>query len=131
MATFFALSEIAIALMIVYAACNSLRNRGDPAFGWLALGVSMIVGVVLGVWFAFFFDYQSAPGCRVYSFPVPGGFHILEANGDGVQQWVDFVTPAPLLVAVANTVAFVGAMVLAMRIVTALWVWVGARTKKC
>lgn len=76
----------------------------------------MLTGACVGFYFGFFFDYLAAPTVRVYSFPVPAGFHVLESYADGTQQWIDFITPMPLLFAGSNVLIFGFAFVLPLSI---------------
>jgi hypothetical protein len=115
MAPVFALAEIGIAACVVFFACKSFRERGVAGGWWLILGSTALVAGVVGAWFGFNFSYQPSSRVVVYSFPVPGAFHVLETYDDGTQQWVDFVTPAPLLVAVANACLLLS--------IPVAWVW--------
>lgn len=55
------------------------------------------------MWSGFFFEYQPSPKLRVFGAPVPGAFLHLEGR-PGEEQWVDFITPAPMLFAGSNIV---------------------------
>ena len=95
-----------------FAAHRSLQRRG-ASHGWfVAFFGLMAVGACVGIYFGFFFDYLAAPTVRVYSFPVPAAFHVLESYDDGTQRWVDFITPSPILFAGSNVVIFACTMVL-------------------
>jgi hypothetical protein len=106
MAPFFAIAEMIVAAAVAFGAFNSLRKRRVVAIWWIAFGLTAVVGMLVGAWFGFHFEYHLSPRVVVYSFPVPGAFHVLESNDDGIKQWVDFVTPAPMLSAVANSIFF-------------------------
>ena len=95
-----------------FSAHASLQRRGASRRWFVAYFALMLTGGCLGVYFGFFFDYLAAPTVRVYSFPVPAAFHVLESYDDGTQQWVDFITPTPILFAGSNVIIFACALVL-------------------
>ena len=95
-----------------FAAYMSLQKRGATRSWFVAFFSLLIAGAGIGVYFGFFFSYLAAPTVRIYSFPVPAAFHVLESYGNGTQQWVDFVTPSPILFAGSNVLIFAFAMVL-------------------
>jgi hypothetical protein len=76
-----------------------LRQAG-PGW-WTALAVAWLFGAALGTWGGFFFEYWASPRLRVVGAPVPAAVWHLEGR-PGDEQWVDFVTPAPLLFAGSN-----------------------------
>lgn len=102
MAVLFALAELGIAASVVFFACKSFRQSKVGGGWWLMLGTTAIAAGTVGAWIGFNFSYRPSSQLVVYSFPVPGAFHALETYDDGTQQWVVFVTPAPLLIALAN-----------------------------
>lgn len=102
MAPLFALAELGIAACVVFFTCKSFSARKVTRKWWIVLGSTAIVAGLAGAWFGFFFSYQLSSRVVVYGFPVPEAFHALETYDDGTQQWVDFITPAPFPVAVAN-----------------------------
>ncbi|TWT81710.1 hypothetical protein CA13_31630 [Planctomycetes bacterium CA13] len=104
-----------------FAAHGSLQRRGASRGWFAAFFALMAAGACTGVYFGFFFDYLAAPTVRVYSFPVPAAFHILESYDDSTQRWVDFITPAPILFAGSNVIIFSCAMVLPLWLVSAFW----------
>ena len=74
---------------------------------WFATFYSLLmIGLVVGGYFGFYFDYMVASKVRVISFPVPSMFYVLESHEDGTQRWVDFVTPMPLVFAGSNVIIF-------------------------
>lgn len=97
-----ALVEAVIAVFAVVAVCLSFQAKRVPPAWWILLGLSGVFGGTAGFWIALNFSYEPSPGFVVYSFPVPGGFLVLETYDDRTQQWVDFITPLPFLVAMAN-----------------------------
>ena len=70
---------------------------------WTSLLLLWTAGATIGVWGGFFFEYLACPTLRVCGAPVPVGFFHLEGP-PGQQQWIDFITPAPLLFALSNVV---------------------------
>jgi len=121
MATFFAIAEMVVAAAVAFGAFNSLRNRRVAAIWWIAFGATAIFGTIVGAWFGFLFDYHLSPRVVVYSFPVPGAFHVLEVYDDGTKQWVNFVTPAPMLTAVANSIFFPCMLVTLVWLTNTFW----------
>jgi hypothetical protein len=67
------------------------------------MSVAWLAGASLGVWSGFFFEYQATPRLRVVGAPVPAAFFHWEGP-PGQEQWIDFITPAPLLFASSNVV---------------------------
>lgn len=108
MAPAFAFAELVFAVSLVVAATRSLRKGQKPFVWWLAFHTACIIGLGIGIWFGFSFSYQPSPRVIVYSFPVPGAFHVLETSANGSARWTDFITPAPLLSAIGNAFFFLG-----------------------
>jgi len=110
------------------AAVRALRAHAAPAGWWAALMVLWLAGAAAGVWGGFFAEYQASPTLRVSGAPLPVGAAHREGS-PGQEQWVGFVTPAPLLFAAAN-VPLVG--LLAGSIIgPAFWAWRRRRTSCC
>jgi hypothetical protein len=63
--------------------------------------LAWVAGAALGVWGGFCFEYQASPRLRVFGAPVPAAFFHREGP-PGEEQWVSFITPAPLLFAASN-----------------------------
>jgi hypothetical protein len=78
-----------------------LRQQGAGMVWWSALSAAWLAGAALGVWGGFFFEYQPSPRLRVFGAPVPAAFFHWEGP-PGEEQWVDFITPAPVLFAASN-----------------------------
>jgi hypothetical protein len=76
-------------------------RRQTKARWWIGLAVAWAVGAGIGVWSGFFFEYQILPTLRVAGFPVPAAFFHYEGP-PGQEQWIDFITPAPILFAGSN-----------------------------
>jgi len=95
-----------------FAAHGSLARRNAPPRWFVAFFALMFVGACAGVYFGFFFNYLALPTVRVYSFAVASAFIVLESYDDGAKQWVDFITPSPILFAASNVPIFACAMVL-------------------
>src|SRR5438876_1028078 len=74
------------------------RNHAGPLW-WAALAALSLPGAAADIWCGFYCEYQFSDRLRVISFPVPAVFFHLE---DG--QWVDYIRPAPLLIACWNAV---------------------------
>ena len=55
-----------------------LRRQRAASRWWAAFGVVVACGVALGVWCAFFVEYQVGPRHRVGGFPIPIIFFRLE-----------------------------------------------------
>jgi hypothetical protein len=77
-----------------------LRQRGAGTRWWAALSSAWLAGAALGVWSGFF-EYQPSPRLRVVGAPVPAAFFHWEGP-PGEEQWVGFITQAPVLFAVSN-----------------------------
>lgn len=78
------------------------RRRAGPGW-WIGLTVAWAVGAGLGFVGGFFFEYRPLPEFRVAGAPIPAAFFHWEGP-PGHEQWVDFITPAPLLFAGSNVV---------------------------
>ncbi len=106
MAPVFSFVLLCVVGWLGFLTTRSLARR-KAAWAWfVALGVCLVAGILLGIWFGFFFEYHLADDVRVASFPVPGAFFVLERYEDGEQQWVDFIVPATWFVAFSNTMLF-------------------------
>jgi hypothetical protein len=81
------------------AIVRSFRRAGRR--WWTALAVAWMAGIGAGVWGTFCFDYWLSPRDHVYGAPILVA--VLRWEGPPRhEQWVDYVTPAPFLVAGAN-----------------------------
>jgi hypothetical protein len=117
MAPILALAELCTAAGVMYYAFKRFK---DQSIGWwIALGLTSIAGGGIGIWLGGF-SYHLDPRVLVHGFPVPGAFHVLEYYEDGTQQWVDFVCPAPTLIAAANAIFIFSAAIAAMTIANVL-----------
>ena len=85
------------------AVVRMLRRRQAGVGWWVALSAAWLAGAALGVWSGFFFEYRASPRLRVIGAPVPAAFFHWEGP-PGEEQWVDYITPVPLL-SVASNVA--------------------------
>lgn len=61
--------------------------------------VTALVGLVIGFWLGFGFDYQPSETIRVVGCPLPIVFFGLEGD-----RWTDFVVPVPILNGMLNVV---------------------------
>jgi hypothetical protein len=91
---------VIVLLAFANAAIVRLLRRAGRGW-WCALAVAWLAGAGLGMWGGFFFEYRPTPDLRVFGAPVPGAFLHWEGPR-GEEQWVDFITPAPLLFAGSN-----------------------------
>jgi hypothetical protein len=89
--------DMSILLVMPFLAASSwalftlvcrLRRAQASRPRWLVFLGLMIVGLALGVWCAFYFEYRAGGHDRIRSFPLPVVFFHLE---DG--RWVDFPVP--------------------------------------
>ena len=76
---------LALSCWLLLATFRRLRRRHAIRGWWLSLGGFVVLGVALGYWLAFHFEYQVSSTFRFVSFPLPVCVFHLE---DG--QWVDF-----------------------------------------
>jgi hypothetical protein len=102
------------------ATVRLLRRRLAGPGWWAALSVAWLAGALLGVWGGFFFEYQLSPRLRVFGAPAPAGFFHLEGP-PGEEQWIDFITPAPMLFAASNVPIL--ALLAACPVGLLFWVW--------
>ena len=101
----FLLIFAAVALLAYFnvAIIRLFRRRRAGPYWWSLLIVAWAIGMGLGVKGGFFLEYRPLPQLRVFGAPIPAAFFHLEGpHGD--EQWVDFITPAPLLFAGSNIV---------------------------
>lgn len=78
---------LALSSWMLFVTFRRLRRRHASQVWWLAFWGLAMVGVALGYWLAFHFEYQVSSRMRLLSFPIPVVFFHFE---DG--QWVDFPT---------------------------------------
>jgi hypothetical protein len=90
---------VALAAWGDFVALRGLARRRAGPFWWAAVAVFLSAGVAAGLWCSCG-EYQVSYRLRLCGFPVPVVAFILE---DGT--WVDYVVPAPFLVAVLNAVS--------------------------
>jgi hypothetical protein len=82
------IAVLALSGWSIYRIFRHLRLKQVTRAWWAAFTLLAIVGVAIGSWLTFRFEYQVSPTMRCLSFPVPLAFFHLE-NG----QWIDFITP--------------------------------------
>jgi hypothetical protein len=91
------MTPIGILLVIAFLTASSwlllslvrhLRRRRVGVQWWAAFVLLIVVGLAVGIWCAFHFEYQVGAHHRFGSFPIPVVFFHLE---DG--QWIDFPVP--------------------------------------
>jgi len=114
---------------LAFLAVRSLKRRGVGWPWWVVLGVCLAIGFALGDWFGFHFEYQLSLRFRVFSFPLPSAFFVLESYPDGEERWTDFITPAPWLFAASNVVLFIFVSVYPVWLAHTLWRFVRGQSK--
>jgi hypothetical protein len=91
------MTPIGILFVLVFLAASSwaigslvrrLRRARAGTQWWVAFVMLGVLGIAVGIWFAFDFEYHLGSRYRVGSFPLPVVLFHLE---DG--QWVDFPVP--------------------------------------
>lgn len=92
---------VLLALANLATVLSLQRWKAGPGW-WVALWMAWLIGAAVGVWSGFYFEYQPSPHLRVFGAPVPAVFFQLEEGPAGEEQWIDFITPAPLLYAGSN-----------------------------
>ena len=118
MGCLFILLIVGLLLWANIATVQMFTRRQAKAIWWIGLAVAWAVGAGLGVWSGFFFEYQASATLRVFGFPVPAAFFHYEGP-PGQEQWIDFITPAPLLFAGSNI--FIVGMLAACPVGLAFW----------
>jgi heme A synthase len=88
MGILFVIALLVLSFWMLVGTFKRLRGRQASRAWWAAFGCLVIIGLVLGYWFSFHFEYHITPSMRVVSFPMPLSFFHFE-NG----HWVDFPTP--------------------------------------
>jgi hypothetical protein len=94
----------AVVVLLAFADADVVRlyrRRRAGRGWWCALAVAWLTGARLGTWGGFFFEYRPTRELRVFGAPVPGVFLHWEVP-PSEEQWVDFITPTPLLFAGSN-----------------------------
>jgi hypothetical protein len=102
----FVLGVVSLLAYLNLLIIRSFRRRSVGPGWWTMLIIAWAAGSALGFVGGFFFEYQPSPHLRVAGAPVPGAFFRWEGP-PGEEQWVDYITPAPLLCAGSN-VAIIG-----------------------
>jgi hypothetical protein len=88
MGTLIAISLISLNAWTVYRAARLFRARSACRGWWALFALLFVAGASLGIWLAFFFEYQPSHRMRVFGFPLPIAFFVWEDD-----RWTDFVTP--------------------------------------
>ena len=115
---------IILLLWVDWTTVRSLYiNRRRP--GWWVIFVALFsVGIGLGVWGGFYVEYQLSERTKVFGFPLMVGVFVNE-NG----EWVDYVSPAPLLVALLDVFIMTLVSVLPMSVTCLIQRWRTGRAK--
>jgi hypothetical protein len=97
----------------VVTTIRRFRQTSAGRAWWLTFSILGVLGMGLGAWFAFRFEYQVSSAFRFIGFPVPVAFFHLE---DG--QWVDFIIApyAAYPALLADTVGFSAAFLMPLLI---------------
>jgi hypothetical protein len=99
-----------------------LNCRGP---GWWAIFIALFsVGIGLGIWCGFYAEYQLSERTKVFGFPLMVGVFVKE-NG----EWVDYVSPAPLLVALLDVLIVALVSVLPLSAACLMQRWRTGRAK--
>jgi hypothetical protein len=99
----FLLIILTVALLgyVNLAIVRSFRQRRAALPWWGVLVAAWMVGSALGFWSGFFLEYRPLSKLRVAGAPIPAAFFHWEGP-PGEEQWIDFITPVPLLFAGSN-----------------------------
>jgi hypothetical protein len=98
------LTILAVVIALGWAnwiATRSLRLQAAGWGWWIAVLLGWICGTIVGVWGGFFLEYQAGPTLRLFGAPIPTAVFHFEGL-PGQEHWVDFVTPAPTLIAATD-----------------------------
>jgi hypothetical protein len=114
------IAVVAVLALANVALVRLLRRRAPGRGWWWAMAVAWSAGAGLGVWGGFFFEYQPSPDLRVFGAPIPAAFLHWEGP-PGKEQWVDFITPVPLLFAGSNIAILALLAALPVGFVFVLW----------
>jgi hypothetical protein len=104
MAPIFSFVLLCVVGWLDFLSIRSLARRKAARAWFVVLGLCLALGMLLGFWPGFYFEYHLTEEVRVAGFPVPGAFFVLESYEDGSQQWVDFIVPATWFVALSNAI---------------------------
>jgi hypothetical protein len=107
-----ALIFLGLSLWALVALLRRLREQRVSARWWAALACLVLCGIGLGVWCAFYCEYQVGARLRFGSFPVPVVVFHLEQG-----SWVDF----PLQKFAAWPVAFTNIITITALATLPLW----------
>lgn len=118
MGIIFVILLLALSFWSIFATFRRVRHTHVGRSWRIAFAVLTVIGLVVGSWMAFNFEYQISSRMRYVSFPMPLGFFHLE---DG--QWVDFVTPPYVMYPglVANVIAIVAIKLLPLLIASVVF----------
>ncbi len=83
-----ALGLIVASLWLLRKVFVRLRRQHAGVGWWILGGVALVLGLALGWWTAFHFEYYASARIRVFSAPLPIVFFVWEED-----RWTDFVTP--------------------------------------
>jgi len=84
----FVLAFLAASTWVLVSLIRRIRRERAGAQWWIAFVTLAVVGIAVGIWLAFHFEYHVGSRFRVGSFPLPVVFFHLEYG-----QWVDFPVP--------------------------------------
>jgi hypothetical protein len=93
---------------------------------WSAAFVALLlVGIGLGVWLGFFFEYPIGKFYRIIGFPFPVGLFHLEGGA-----WVDFISDAAIFIAVADVIVVASVAALPVSLPLMLRGWSQSRRRR-
>jgi len=79
---------LALSSWVLVALFRRLRRQRASTGWWCAFGILLLCGTALGIWCAFYCEYQVGTRYHIGSFPIPLVIFHLEDGG-----WVDFPVP--------------------------------------
>ena len=112
---------LAVLGWLALCAVRSFMARRVGWTWWTALAACLAIGIVSGVWFGFFFEYQPFPRLRIIGCPIPVVVFALETDADGNQCWTDFVSPVPWFFAISNVFLFSFVSIYPVWLANVLW----------
>jgi hypothetical protein len=116
-----------VILLVAWADWATVRSLYDNRRGprWWVIFIALFsAGIGLGVWCGFYAEYQLSERIKVFGFPLMVGAFVTE-NG----EWVDYVSPVPLLVALLDVLIMTLVSILPMSVACLIQRWRTGRAK--